>query len=288
MTTGKTATAGSGTREPVPDLGQNLIYLCGFYPSISEVCRQIGINRQQFNKYTSGAVMPSLFILKRIADFFGLEVEEICLPHDNLRALFKIRKSAEIVEVPVGNRLLEDITMFSQQFSEPLDKYEGYYYRYYYAYDLSGRVVRSLFRLSKADGFYVTRHIERIFHPASAGKHKTAFKYSGFATGLSNCIFVLEFESLMKSCIAHAVFPIIPRPGQRYLFGLQTSLSTTLGRPAASRVVLERIRPNVAVRKMLAHCGTFEPNSPELEPDLLQLIGNENLREDAMMMPRIL
>lgn len=280
--------AGSGTREPAPDLGRNLIYLCGFYPSISEVCRQIDINRQQFNKYTSGAVMPSLFILKRIADFFGLEVEEICLPHDNLRAIFQIRKGTAATADSGGRRLLDDIGMFSQDFSEPLDKYEGYYYRYYYAYDLSGRVVRSLFRLSKSDGFYVTRHIERIFHPASAGRHKTAFKYSGFATGLSNCIFVIEFESLMKSCIAHAVFPIIPRPGQRYLFGLQTSLSTTLGRPAASRVVLERIRPNVTVRKMLAHCGTFESNSPELEPDLLNLIGNENLREDAVMMPRII
>ncbi|MFU0507558.1 helix-turn-helix domain-containing protein [Pseudaminobacter sp. NGMCC 1.201702] len=288
MTTEQTAAVGSGTREQAPDLGRNLIYLCGFYPSISEVCRQIGINRQQFNKYTSGAVMPSLFVLKRIADFFGLEVEEICLPHDNLRAIFQIRSNAAPAEVSVGSRLLDDIGMFSQEFSEPLDKYEGYYYRYYYAYDLSGRVVRSLFRLSKSDGFYVTRHIERIFHPSSAGKHKTAFKYRGFATGLSNCIFVLEFESLMKSCIAHAVFPIVPRPGQRYLFGLQTSLSTTHGRPAASRVVLERIRPNIAVRKMLARCGTFEPNSPELEPDLLQLISNENLREDAVVMPRII
>ncbi|RUM95801.1 XRE family transcriptional regulator [Pseudaminobacter arsenicus] len=288
MMTRHKAGTGGGTRESPPDLARNLIYLCGFYPSISEVCRQIGINRQQFNKYTSGTVMPSLFILKRIADFFGLEVEEICLPHNNLRAIFQIRKSPAATKIAVSSRLLDDISLFSQEFSEPLDKYEGYYYRYYYAYDLSGRVVRSLFRLSKSEGFFVTRHIERIFHPASAGRHKTAFKYSGFATGLSNCIFVVEFESLMKSCIANAVFPIIPRPGQRYLFGLQTSLSTTLGRPAASRVVLERIRPNVAVRKMLARCGTFEPDSPELETDLLHLIGNENLREDAVVMPRII
>lgn len=271
-----------------PDLSRNLLYLCAFYPSISEVCRQIGINRQQFNKYTSGAVVPSFFVARRIADFFGLEVEEIFLPHEELRATFRAPpEKPRTTSMPEGNLHPDILGMFSQELSEPLDRYVGYYYRYYYAYDLSGRVVRSLFRLSQSEGYYVTRHIERIFHPASAGRHKTAFKYSGYATGLSNCIFVVEFESLMNSCIANAVFPIVPRPGQRYLFGIQTSLSTTLGRPGASRVLLERIRPNVPVRKMLAQCGTFDSDSPELDPELLQLIGNENLREDALMMPRI-
>ena len=29
----------------------NLAHLCGYYPSIAEVCRRLRINRQQFNRY---------------------------------------------------------------------------------------------------------------------------------------------------------------------------------------------------------------------------------------------
>jgi hypothetical protein len=45
---------------------ENLRLLCSHYASVAEVCRRIGINRQQFNKYLSGASTPSLHSLRRI------------------------------------------------------------------------------------------------------------------------------------------------------------------------------------------------------------------------------
>mgnify|MGYP001972390984 CR=1 FL=1 len=40
--------------------------------SIAAVCRRVGINRQQFNKYLAGAVRPSRHNMRRICDFFGV------------------------------------------------------------------------------------------------------------------------------------------------------------------------------------------------------------------------
>ena len=37
---------------------ENLRLLCSHYASVAEVCRRIGMNRQQFNKYLSGASTP--------------------------------------------------------------------------------------------------------------------------------------------------------------------------------------------------------------------------------------
>jgi len=52
-------------------------------------------------------------------------------------------------------------------------------------------------------------------------------------------------------------------------------------------VVLERIRSNEPVRKMLSRCGTFAANDPEIDPGLLRLIDNENLQKEGVIMPRI-
>lgn len=44
--------------------------LCESKGSINHVCAEIGINRQQFAKYMSGANLPSTFVIQRFADYF--------------------------------------------------------------------------------------------------------------------------------------------------------------------------------------------------------------------------
>src|SRR5260221_599391 len=51
----------------------NLRLLCGRHRSVSEVCRRLAINRQQFNKYLAGPSLPSSATLVRI-----------CASHSNL------------------------------------------------------------------------------------------------------------------------------------------------------------------------------------------------------------
>jgi hypothetical protein len=41
------------------DFTHNLGLLCSYQRSIAEICRKLGFNRQQFNKYLAGSVMPS-------------------------------------------------------------------------------------------------------------------------------------------------------------------------------------------------------------------------------------
>ncbi|APG45628.1 helix-turn-helix domain-containing protein [Phaeobacter porticola] len=51
---------------PDTDLSSNLRLLCCYGRSVSEVCRRIGINRQQFNKYLTDQTTPSLAKLVRL------------------------------------------------------------------------------------------------------------------------------------------------------------------------------------------------------------------------------
>ncbi len=64
------------------DFAINLRLLCSTESSVSAICRQIGLNRQQFNKYLSGAARPSPANMRKIAVHFGVRPAEFLLPAD--------------------------------------------------------------------------------------------------------------------------------------------------------------------------------------------------------------
>ena len=68
------------TKAPVVDpaelrsiFGANLRQLALKYPSIAGLCRQLGINRTQFNRYLSGESFPRPDVLHRICIFFDVD-----------------------------------------------------------------------------------------------------------------------------------------------------------------------------------------------------------------------
>lgn len=64
--------------------GANLRRLSQSYPSISELSRQLGINRTQFNRYLSGESFPRPDVLDRICEFFSVDARILLEPYDAL------------------------------------------------------------------------------------------------------------------------------------------------------------------------------------------------------------
>ena len=64
--------------------GANLRVMARDYPSISELSRQLGINRTQFNRYLAGESFPRPDILDRICTFFGVDARILLDPVDTL------------------------------------------------------------------------------------------------------------------------------------------------------------------------------------------------------------
>lgn len=64
--------------------GANLRLLSRRYASISELSRQLGINRTQFNRYLSGESFPRPDVLDRICDFFKVDARVLLEPVENL------------------------------------------------------------------------------------------------------------------------------------------------------------------------------------------------------------
>lgn len=64
--------------------GLNLRSLATGYPSISELSRQLGINRTQFNRYLSGESFPRPDVLARICSFFDVDARILLEPVENI------------------------------------------------------------------------------------------------------------------------------------------------------------------------------------------------------------
>ena len=64
--------------------GANLRIMARDYPSISELSRQLGINRTQFNRYLAGESFPRPDVLDRICNFFGVDARILLDPVDAL------------------------------------------------------------------------------------------------------------------------------------------------------------------------------------------------------------
>lgn len=60
--------------------GTNLRILSAQYASISDLARQLGINRTQFNRYLSGESFPRPDVLARICGFFGVDARVLLEP----------------------------------------------------------------------------------------------------------------------------------------------------------------------------------------------------------------
>ncbi|MDJ0614111.1 MAG: helix-turn-helix transcriptional regulator [Rhizobiaceae bacterium] len=65
------------------NMGINLRALCKQKPSISHVCNELGINRQQFAKYINGENFPRQKTLKKICDYFGVREIDLFMDPDS-------------------------------------------------------------------------------------------------------------------------------------------------------------------------------------------------------------
>lgn len=60
--------------------GANLRLLSSQFPSIAGLCRELGINRTQYNRYLSGESFPRPDVLHRICSFFGKDARILLQP----------------------------------------------------------------------------------------------------------------------------------------------------------------------------------------------------------------
>ena len=176
----------------------NLTWLASEAPSISRLCAEIGINRQQFNKYISGKHLPSRRNLARIAKHFVVSEKDMFLPPAKFmanyqginRAMMEAASKASMLHVHAG-------TILSQAHSA--EKYVGIYYRYQVSSIYRNTVIRSLLNIYKKDRFVYYYYIEKFKNLDNPSSTAFSFRYHGICSYLDGKLFLIDSEFLQKN-----------------------------------------------------------------------------------------
>jgi len=259
---------------------ENLTLLCGHFRSIAEVCRRMGLNRQQFNKYLSGQVHPSRHNMRRMCDFFGVTESEMLMDPPRFGQLLGLRnRPIAKAQLDVPLRHLERI--FAR--SHPMDRYAGYYFRYFYSFGNKGCIIRSLAGIVVRENRGYFKNIEVLRDPDTR-RWTGSNKYEGMIFQLADRIQVFEYETKEVNSVTQMT--LYPSYRQRidFLMGIQTGGPTRRGRkPGASRVAMEFLGTEINLRRALRQTGLFRPDDPSLRPEIVRAITNEIRNGDFVL-----
>ncbi len=240
---------------------------------MSEVCRRIGFNRQQFNKYAAGIARPSSRNMRRLCEFFGVEEFEILSPHRELRKIVEIRG---VKTKGDGDNYLTRILKRGIEQSDPaIRKYYGYYFTYYYSFSFPGKILKAILHLSERDGLSGYKRIERLVDREQPLGASFVFKYEGMALYLRERIFLIDREVLTGNELSHSILYPSYKNKVTLLTGLTLGTAGQTSRePICSRILLEYLGPGANMKECLGQCGLYRPESPALDPAIVCAIEN--------------
>jgi len=226
------------------EFSRNLRRLCQSADSISAVCRDIGINRQQFNKYLSGQTSPSNRNLRKICRHFGVTSDQLY-------------GRSGAADGTGGSRWCDHLRNELVASREAVGRYHGYYFRYQYSTLKPGWIVKSLMRIYERGGHAVSKSVVRLAPGGEFGSTK-AYKYDGAVLFLQERLFILDIERLVRSEWSQTVLcPSYTGVVDR-LYGLRLGVSASPARePFASRLVLEHLGRRPAARALMREVGIF-------------------------------
>ncbi|MCP5072014.1 MAG: helix-turn-helix transcriptional regulator [Rhodobacteraceae bacterium] len=250
------------------DFSNNLRSLCADYGSIAQVCREIGINRQQFNRYLNGGGMPSAHNLRRISRHFEVSERDMMLGHAEFTRRH-IQPATRHARNPAN--LMSDI--FKDQ-ARHMRRYLGFYHGYFCTPTWNGRIMRSLIWLREEEGYVVGHTFERAYIVDESVRQKT--RYSGLASYRGNRIYVIETAFSDDGFISETILFPAHRQQVNYLRGMTIGVATRPHlAPYSSPTIWKRIPEKVSARQAVDATGIFPTNSTRIDPIIRKFLSGE-------------
>lgn len=257
----------------------NIKLACSYYPSVSEVSRRVGINRQQFMRYLAGESFPSRRNVRKLCDLFGVDEYELLMPSDQFRNLLRLKKESNegLTQLPP---LLPQLLQAAQRQRSELSKNLGYFHAYYLSSSRPGSVLRCLVHIYKWQDYTLYKRLERL---KVNGDDAPAdlYKYSGVITIVGDRLHMLDQETLTGSELTHTILYPSYRNRVTLLMGLTMGVSgNDAHRPFASRISMEFIGSHVNLRKATADCGLLSLDDDCIPPtisDYLTQMGSDGI-----------
>lgn len=243
----------------ISNFSANLKHVCAERVSIAQICRDIGINQQQFNRYLSGAGMPSAHNLRRICVYFSLSESDLLSDHDAfIGRRGRITSNSQAVHKdPFAKAFPGDLLRLRQ--------YVGAYNIHFLSPSWPGCIMIGASFLDEINGQIAVRTIERGYGPSREPLQRA--RYDGRSSYHGSRIFVVEFESDQEGSISETVLYPAHRQQRMYLRGRTLGIAWRPRRmPYSARVIWKRADASSSPRAVLARCGVYRIESKVIDP----------------------
>lgn len=165
--------------------GRNLSLLVRGESSVAALCRTVGINRTQFNRYLHGEAFPRPDILQRLCTHFGVDARILLEPLESIRPDWRQRAA----------QVMRDIAMPPE--ARPFDHYlmpDGIYRFWRRSFSHPGKYVLGLWRVYSRENVKLLKSFDLYPHPVRRGTRRFARKvpYSG--------VFMQHFDGVSLLC----------------------------------------------------------------------------------------
>jgi len=249
------------------NLPKNLRYLCANHPSVAAVCREIGINHQQFSKYLSGRSLPSPNNLRRIARFFAVDEATLLGPQVELQqqTMQVGRSKSELRRDPLVDAFPGDLSRL-----RPL---LGAYRVFFCAPDDPSKVVVNAAFLDEREGTVFSRVVETLVDSRSSARRWT--RCDGKAAHRAGQLFIVDKERGPDAPLSVYILTKQHRDRSGNLFGTMSYLASLAGRqPTSSPVVWVKVRATTPVRDLFKDCGIYDIQSQIVPPKVRLYLGS--------------
>jgi len=261
---------------------ENLRILCEQAGTISEMCRRIGINRQQFNKYLAGTHAPSKNNLRAIASFFGLSADVLFSNPNDFRSMMEGGHFHLFRSVVQSPKMLMFINEMLQTGESRLGEMTGVYERYHYSSIYKGQIVRSIFCLYERDGMLMHYYVERFPNMDGSGKVDYLFKYHGISFLIASRLFSIDFETIQKNEMTFSNLAAVSRNSKKYIFGVTSGIAATMMRqPVAAKVAMSFVGKGLIRKANLRRATVLSPSDPSIPKEVIIYLNSGNSTIDS-------
>lgn len=255
------------------DLALNLRILCSYGRSTSDICRRLGLNRQQFDRYLTGKTQPSLSTLRRICDFFGVDEAEILMDPRAFADLVRLRPPRLGLK---PSRFDTQVAMLVGRHGGTdglLMRHAGFYHVYACPEPTRRYILRTLSWIGQIDGAWISKTIER--HSPEEFALPSTLRYSGVVLEAHDRIIVQEREQGRGRGLWTTVL-IASDHLPNFLPGLVLGIAPEGSHDvSATRTVWHYLGQRIDVRAAMRACEVINPDVAELPEYVRSLVASD-------------
>ena len=258
---------------PHQSFAENLMTLCGRHGSIASVCRELNMNRQQFNKYLSGSAFPSPTSLDKICAFFNVEPETLFHSPRSFRTE-KTEVGFDVAEL-LGQLPLAALQSMTRSFEALREtSLRAGCYLFYYPWPRDPKMcARAAMVVTRKDGYTLFTRFTKFRVLGQPHRHYLQGRHDGIVLQKDGATFLLAINRKGFGEVSLVTFGVENALNREFMSGLALVLGPAAN-PLALRTIIQYRGSHDILRTTISEAGILPMTDPSIDDQVREAMSD--------------